>query len=67
MYQIRWNKLVATEYAQFVVVVPCLGLKKKVVKSVCAIAELEDAGFGLLLVLIPPYMSHNNNNKTECE
>jgi len=36
------------------------------VNVVCAIAALEDVVFGLLFVLIPPCMSHNNN-KMECE
>ena len=33
---------------------------------VCAIVALEDAVLGLLFVLIPPCMSHKNNNM-ECE
>lgn len=44
----------------------CSGPSKKVVGFVCVIAMREDTGLELLFVLIPPCMSHSNNNM-KCE
>ena len=63
--QSRWNTLVATECAQVVVVVLSSG-SKKVAIFVRAIVKLEGTVLGLVFVLIPPCMSHNNNDM-ECE
>jgi hypothetical protein len=63
--QSRWNSLVATECAQIVIVVLSPG-SKKVAIFVCAIVKLEGTVLGLVFVLIPPCMSHNNKDM-ECE
>lgn len=63
--QSRWNTLVATECAQVVVVVLSSGSTKGAI-SFCAIVKLEGTVLGLVFVLIPPCMSHNNRDM-ECE
>lgn len=58
--QSRWDTLVVTECAQAVVVLS--SGSKKVAVFVCAIVKLEGTVLGLVFVLIPPCMSHNNND-----